>query len=116
MVRCTSTIAYEGSGWPIDSAPRIFAALRDGLYFSTGGALWRARGSVIGGAFSGEITPLASGGDANDFVALAEYNGESSLPRRNSRFVGHVRKETEEQPGNRDCLRPCRRQQVERGL
>jgi hypothetical protein len=76
LVRCTSTIAYEGSGWPIDSAPRVFATLRDGLYFSTGGALWRARGSVIGGAFSGEIAPLASGGGADDFVALAEYNGD----------------------------------------
>lgn len=76
LIRCTSGSTYEGSGWPIDSAPRAFAALRDGLYFSTEGALWRARGSVIGGAFSGEIAPLARGGGADDFVALAEYNGE----------------------------------------
>jgi hypothetical protein len=76
LVRCTGGSAYEGSGWPIDSAPRTFAALRDGLYFGTGGALWRARGTVIGGAFSGEITPQASGGGTDDFVALAEYNGD----------------------------------------
>ncbi|MFN8536172.1 MAG: hypothetical protein U0232_01675 [Thermomicrobiales bacterium] len=31
---------------------------------------------MIGGAFSGEIAPLARGGGADDFVALAEYNGE----------------------------------------
>lgn len=76
LVRCTSGVAYEGSGWPIDSAPHTFAALRDGLYFGTNGALWRARGSVIGGAFSGEITPLVTGGGPDDFVALAEYNGD----------------------------------------
>lgn len=76
LVRCTSGAAYETPGWPIDGAPRAFATLRDGLYFGTGGALWRARGSVVGGAFSGEVAPLASGGGADDFVALAEYNGD----------------------------------------
>lgn len=76
LIRVTGGATYETPGWPIDSAPRTFAALRDGLYFGTGGALWRVRGSVVGGAFGGEITPLASGGASDDFVALAEYNGD----------------------------------------
>jgi hypothetical protein len=78
LVRCTSDAAYEGDGWPLDSAPRAFAIVRDGLYIGTQGGLWRARGSVVGGAFTGEVAPLAAGGGAlaDDFVALADYNGE----------------------------------------
>jgi hypothetical protein len=78
LVRCISNTAYEGTGWPLDSAPRAFATVRDGLYIGTGGGLWRARGSVAGGVFSGEVAPLvvAAGATADDFVALADYNGE----------------------------------------
>lgn len=77
LVRCTSNTTYEGSGWPLDSAPRAFATVRDGLYIGTNGGLWRARGDVAGGAFVGEVAPLVTGGAvADDFVALADYNGE----------------------------------------
>ena len=76
LIRCTGGGTYETPGWPLDSAPRALAALRDGLYVGTGGALWRARGAVVGGAFSGEVASLVGGGGADDFAALAEYNGE----------------------------------------
>jgi len=77
LARCTGPTAYESPGWPLDSAPRAFAVVRDGLYVGTGGGLWRARGAVVGGAFVGEVALLATGGaTAGDFVALAEYGGE----------------------------------------
>ncbi len=76
LVRCTGGGTHEAPGWPLDSAPRALAALRDGLYIGTGGALWRARGAVVGGAFVGEVAPLVGGGGADDFAALAEHHGE----------------------------------------
>lgn len=77
LARATGPGTIEGDGWPLDSAPRAFATIRDGLYIATGGGLWRARGSVVGGAFSGEVAPLASGGGGpDDFCALAEWGGD----------------------------------------
>lgn len=77
IARATSGTAIEGEGWPLDSAPRAFATIRDGLYIGTGNGLWRARGSVVGGAFAGEVAPLASGGGGpDDFCALAEWGGD----------------------------------------
>ncbi len=77
LARVVGPGTIEGTGWPLDSAPRAFATVRDGLYLGTGGGLWRVRGAVVGGVFSGEIAPLASGGGgADDFCALAEFGGD----------------------------------------
>jgi hypothetical protein len=77
LARVVGPGTIEGTGWPLDRAPRAFATVRDGLYIGTGGGLWQARGAVIGGAFSGEIAPLASGGGGpDDFCALAEFGGD----------------------------------------
>ena len=77
VARVTGPGTIEGNNWPLDSAPRAFATVRDGLYIGTGGGLWRVRGAVTGGTFGGEVVPLANGGGAaDDFCTLAEYGGE----------------------------------------
>lgn len=77
VVRVTGASSTEATTWPLDSAPRSWATLRDGLYIGTGGGLWRVRGTVTGGAFSGEVTLLASSsGEPDDYCALVEYQGD----------------------------------------
>lgn len=79
LFRCTSNTAVEGTGWALDSAPRAAVLARDGLYVATANAVWRVRGVVSGGAFSGEIAPVvfANGaGFGDDFTALADFGGE----------------------------------------